>query len=444
MNFLKLSKDSQDSIANELELFSVPLTKTSVIESDLHELGPLRSPSGNSPIEFEIDGNTDHYLDLNNTFIHVQCEVKKSNGDTLSDTPGDLKISPSTNLLHTLFSSLTIKINGKEIEHEANYAHKAFLTTMLNYGKDAKSSHLTSNFWIEDDMGEEHTTSLTGSQKTKIAARAGKLVGSKTLDMTGKFHSPLFNQPRYMLPGLVFQIILGLNSPEFVLQKTEAEDTNYVINISRIELLVRKVKVHPSIAVSHNTLLSNGKKVQYPISHTATQFFTISPQRQDARIHILQNSQEAKIFIIGLVNHTAKNGSYLHSPFKFENFGVSSINLTVNGHNVLNNPLQLNFADDLFVRAYFNLQSVCDKTFMNEGNNISPEDFKNRLCLFAFDNTPDQCRGDGLHLIRRSTTTLDLKFRRALENTVSVFVYSEFDDLIEIDKTRVVTKASAT
>lgn len=444
MNYLKLSKDSQDSIANELELFSVPLTKTSVIEGEVHELGPIREPSGNSPIEFEIDGNTDHYLDLNNTFIHVQCQVKKANGTALSGTADEVKISPANNLLHTLFSSLTIKINGIKIEHEANYAHKAFLTTVLNYGKDAKSSHLTSSYWIEDDMGEEHTETLSGAQKTKIITRASKLKGSKVLDMIGKLNSALFNQPRYLIPGLNLQLNLGRHSPEFVLQKTEAHDGSYIIEISKIELLVRKVRIHPSIAVSHNTLLSQNKNVQYPINHSKTQFFTISPGRQDEKIHILQNQQEAKIIIVGLLNHTAKNGSYLHSSFKFENFNVSAINISVNGHNILNNPLQLNFDDDIFARAYFNLQSVSDKTFMNEGNNISLDEFKKSLCLFAFDNTPDLCRGEGVHLIRRSTTTLDLTFREALTDTVSVLVYTEFDDLIEINKTRVASRASET
>ena len=89
------------------------------------------------------------------------------------------------------------------------------------------------------------------------------------------------------------------------------------------------------------------------------------------------------------------------------------------------------------------MHAVCDKLFMNEGNNITLEKFKQSLCLFAFDNTPDQCHGEGLHLIRYSTTTLDLTFRAALTETISLLVYTEFDDLIEIDKTRVATKASS-
>jgi len=442
MNFHKLNKDSQESTAHELDLFSVPLSKTSVLEGEVHELGPLRAPRGNAPIEFEIDGNTDHYLDLSNSFLHVQCKVLKQDGTELTNVDDDKKIAPSNNLLHSLFQSLTIQINGKEIEHEANYAHKAFLSNKLNFGKDAKSTHITPHLWIEDEMFENHTEKLSAQQQTKMTSRVNKVSLSKTLDLIGRPNSVLFNQPRYLIPGLVINIKLQRNNADFVLQKTEGHETDYKIEIISAELLVRKVRVHPSIATSHMTLLNQGKKVLYPIHQTDTQFFTISPGRQNERINILQNKQEAKIVIVGLVSHTAKNGSYLHSPFKFENYDVSSVNLTVNGHNVLNTPLQLNFEKDIYARAYHNLMSVCDKSFMNEGNNISLEEFKESVCLFAFDNTPDQCHGEGIHLIRQSTTTLDLTFRKPTEETISVLVYTETDDLIEIDKTRVATRAS--
>lgn len=442
MNYMKLSKDSQDSTVSELDLFNVPLTKTSVLEGEFHEILPIRSARSNAPIEFEIDGNTDHYVDLNNTFLHVECKVKSKNGEELSDTAADIKIAPSNNLFHSLFASLTVQINGKQIEHEPNYAHKAYLTNKLNYGKDAKSTHLSSHFWIEDNMGEEHTASLSGAQKTKIKSRAAKLVGSKTLDMVGKLNSPLFNQPRYLIPGLNIYIKLQQNSPEFILQKTEEHDGEYKIEISKIELLVRKLWVHPSITRSHNSLLAQGKKVQYPVNHTQVEFFHISQGRQSEKIHILQNQQEAKIIIVGFLNHNSENGSYMHSPFKFQHFNLSSINLTVNGRNVLNNPLQLNFAENTFIRAFHNFQAVCDKISVNEGNNISPEEFKSNICLLAFDNTPDLCRGEGIHLSRNSTTTLDLSFHTALTETVTVLVYTEFDDLLEIDKARNTTRAS--
>ena len=148
------------------------------------------------------------------------------------------------------------------------------------------------------------------------------------------------------------------------------------------------------------------------------------------------------INIVGFLNHNSENGSYMHSPFKFQHFNLSSVNLSVNGRNLLNNPLQLNFAEDTFIQAFHNLQAVCDKIFVNEGNNISREEFKSSICFLAVDNTPDLCPGEGLHLSRNSTTTLDLSFHTALTETVTALVYTKFDDLLQIDKARNTTRAS--
>lgn len=442
-DFRKLEKSSHDSAMSELDIFEAPLSKSSIVEGELFELGPERHPVGNSPVAFEISGNTSYYIDLSNTLLHLQCKIKKLNGDSLATDANDIKITHANNLFHSLFSNVKIFINQREIENNAHYAHKAFMTTVLNHGKEAKSTHLTSAKWINDEMMEEHTANLSAEQKTLMAARSEKLVGSKTLDMVGRPITPLFTQGRYLVPGLDIRVEFEFNHPRFVLQRRDGDDTDeYKIDISKISLLVRRLKVHPSIAAAHASLLSGGKRALYPINHTDVQFFTVSPGRQDQSINIINNKQEAKVVIVGLMNHTAKNGSLDYSPFKFEHFNISSMNMTVNGSNVLNNPLHLNFTDDIYTRAYHNLLSVCDKTHADEGNNITLEHYKKSLCLFAFDLTPDWCHGEGSHLIRSSTTSLDLKFSQPLAETVSVMVYYEFDDILRIDKTRSVDRAS--
>jgi len=64
---------------------------------------------------------------------------------------------------------------------------------------------------------------------------------------------------------------------------------------------------------------------------------------------------------------------------------------------------------------------------MNDSNNISLEEFRKGFCLFTFDNTPNQCHGEEIHLVCQSTTTLDLTFRKPTEETISVLVYTETD-----------------
>lgn len=434
----KLHNSSSESTSNELDIFQSPPTKTSVLEGEYVEISSLIKPSVDSPLEFHIDGSTDHYLDFDNTFLHVKCKVTNKDGTAIPSQP---KIMPGNLLLHTLFQTLSIIMNGKEVEYESNYSYRAYAETLLNMGREAKSTHLKSSFWITDEGRVPDTASISDANKDVLQKRAMLLSASKPLELFGKLHSNFSHQEKYLIPNLNITIKLTRSSPAFALQKMEAHDGEYSIDITNATLLVRKVKIHPSIAMAHEKILNSGKKALYPVNRVDTQFFTVSPNRQSETINILQNKQEAKRIVIGFLNHSAKNGSYLHNSFRFLHCDVSSINLIVNGHVIPNKPIKMDFENEQYTRAYFELMSVCGKTLTNEGNNISIEDFADGFCFFAFDITPDLCR-NGMHLVRYSTTTLEVQFKKPLEHTVSVFVYGEFDEIYEVDKTRVVSRAS--
>lgn len=435
-----------DILPPELDLFDTPPTKTGLLEGEWIEKQPHGGiPDGESPIEFLIDGSSDSYTNLHDTQIHVQCKVKKRDGTAIPGDDATITLAPTTLLLHALFSSLTIDINGVEVEHEANYSERAYVETLLNHGIDAKKTHLAPSLWFEDDLQPSHTASLTELQKEILKKRGAAIKGSKTVDLIGRLHCNLSHQQRYLLPGLSIRFHLRRNSSKFILQKIADGDTDdYEIEISKAELLVRRVKVHPSIYTTHNRLLSQGKDVNYPINRVETQFFTLSPQRQSEVVTVLQNRQNPKRILFGFVNHVAKNGSYLHNPFNFQHYDLSSVNLLLNGSNVLAKPLRMSFANELYMRAYSNLQSVCGKSLVNDSNGITPKKFAEGHCIIGFDLAPDLCRGMGVHPVTSGTTTLEVEFSTPLPETVSMFTYCEFDDMLKIDKSRVVSHSTRT
>jgi len=56
--------------------------------------------------------------------------------------------------------------------------------------------------------------------------------------------------------------------------------------------------------------------------------------------------------------------------------------------------------------------------------------------LCTFDLTADLGEDDHFSLMRQGSVRLALKFSRALEATVTVIVYAEFENVIEIDRNR--------
>jgi len=66
-------EDSCECLKSELELFSVPSTQTSVETGNWIEYHPQTTVDDGSPIEFDISGNGEDYIDLANTMLYVQA-----------------------------------------------------------------------------------------------------------------------------------------------------------------------------------------------------------------------------------------------------------------------------------------------------------------------------------------------------------------------------------
>ena len=404
--------------------------------------GPIRD-SLQGPLEFEVEGNDDQYLDLQSSLIQVKAKVRLANGDALDDDVANVTVVPCENFLHSLFSTLSVSLNGHEVDYETNYPYRAYMETLVNYGDDAKKTQLGSSYWFADEVNALDTSQLTNDHRVDLNARRSIVSGSKTIDMVGCLHSELFRQHKYILPACNLRVKLLRSDPKFRLLKTSDQDTNeYRIDIIKCDLLLRKVKVNPAVADNHNALLIKGRQIKYPINKVETQFFSITPGRQSERINLILNRQEPKRLLLALVEHTAKNGSYLHSPFSFKHFQLSSIGLTVNGRSVPNKPIRLDYTTGEYVQAYMYFQTNIGKAFSSEGNSITRKQYANGFAVYAFDFTGDLCEGSDVHLIKNSTTVLELAFKEPLASTVSLFMYAEEDDLIQIDNSRIVTRAS--
>ena len=69
--------------------------------------------------------------------------------------------------------------------------------------------------------------------------------------------------------------------------------------------------------------------------------------------------------------------------------------------------------------------------------NIDYKDYKAGYCFWGYDLTPDQGADQGhLHPIKTGNLRLELQFARALDSTINVIVYAEFDNRIDINGIR--------
>ena len=142
--------------------------------------------------------------------------------------------------------------------------------------------------------------------------------------------------------------------------------------------------------------------------------------------------------VVGCVSNEAFNGRYNRNPFNFKHMNINFLTVHVDGEQIPYSPPKPKFdgAAKNYIRAYHTLFSGTDKMYQDEGNTITRRYYAAGYALFAFDLSPDLSVGGHFNLVRRGNLRLDMHFGRALEETVNVIIYAEFNNIIEIDKAR--------
>ena len=141
-----------------------------------------------------------------------------------------------------------------------------------------------------------------------------------------------------------------------------------------------------------------------------------------------------------MVTNEEFNGSYVSNPFRFTPFTLSKLDVSCDGHNIYGRPFEPNFRDDQYLRSYMSLYQALSSQNQVQNCNISFQDYKDGYCFWGFDLTPDQGADQNhLHPLKTGNLRLELQFASALDITINVIVYAEFDSLIEINGLREVT-----
>ena len=412
-------------VKSELDLFSLPLTQESIQSGYWVEFKPVASLTDTAPIEFNISGSGDDYIDLDNTFLHVQAKIVRANGDSLT---AEDSVGPVIYWLNSLFSQIDVTMNDTMITSSNNtYPYRALLEALLSFGKGAKKSHLTSALWFKD----ENMESLTANPG--LTARKAFSDLSKTVDMMGKLHLDITNQDRYLLNGVDMHIRLVRSRDAFSLMSNKAE---YKVEIEDASLYIRRAKINPAVQLGHIKGLEL-TSAKYPIQRVDVKAYTLSAGSRSFVQENLFFGQVPRRVVLGLVDNAAYNGHIEKNPFHFKHHKLNHLALYLDGQQVASKALTPNFANNINVRSYCQLFIGTGKYFNDEDNDLTRSNYVNGHTLFAFDMTPDLSGdSDVFNLVKQGNLRVELTFAEELQNSVNFVVYVEFNNIIEIDRNR--------
>jgi hypothetical protein len=145
------------------------------------------------------------------------------------------------------------------------------------------------------------------------------------------------------------------------------------------------------------------------------------------------------MFVV-LVATDAFHGNYAKSPFNFQHCNLSEAKISAGGHTYPNIALKVNFAEKRYMELFNNLFDVMNIGDDNKGNGITRDKFANGSTILAFDLSQDCDDSNHWELIKQGTTTLNFEFASAIPaGGIEAIVYSEYDNMLSIDRHRQTT-----
>ena len=89
------------------------------------------------------------------------------------------------------------------------------------------------------------------------------------------------------------------------------------------------------------------------------------------------------------------------------------------------------------MQGYLSLLQCMDILYKDTGIKITPKSYPDGMCLYAFDLGLAKC--SSLNLIHEGTVSVEIKCAENTSTSVTVITYCETDDIVELDKTGVMT-----
>ena len=430
-----LHYQSKESVNTGLDLFTVPPTQTAVEEGHFVEVFPLATLSAGSPIEFAISGQTAEYVDLSNTYLHIQVKLTHNDG---SDLKVDDNVAPTNLFLHSLFSQVDVSLNGVLVTSTENtYPYRAMIETLLNHSKESqRNGLLQTEFFHNDTEGQLDDTAKGDANKNEgFKIRKNLSAGSSVLDLMGKLHVDLMEQDRFMINGVDIKFRLSPSKNTFSLM-TNTPEKNYKAIITQASLFVRKARINPAIVLAHARGLEKAN-VKYPLKRLVCKNFSIPAGNLSCVQDNLFLTQIPNKLIVALVSSSAFNGSYTKNPFNFRNYNLSFISVSLDGRTIPAKGLTPNFRrTGHCARSYLSTLLGSGSNLKESGAGFTLSEFQNGTSLFCLDLSPSLIDGEQFELVRSGSLRLEMKFDTALDEAVVALVFGELDSMIEIGKSR--------
>ena len=393
-------------------------------------IGPLYAPNGPT-LEFVVTGDRTNFIDLQNIYLEVKCNIKRGSGNALrydatsaANTDSPIFVN---NALHSLFSDCNIVANEVRIS-SANgyYAPKAFLETEFSTNKESKDTWLKSQGYNYEEDPCDFTTAAFTSREQETRT-------SNTITLIGKIAADFFTCDKHLLSGVTLRLTFLRTRPEFcVIYDDDAKD--YKVEITQANLHVRKMTVSENVYTAIETALTK-TNAMYRYTEIIPKSFLMPQNSNSWNQENIFNGEPIRRFAIAMTSNRAFLGGKTLNPFHFQKFNLATITVYRNGYPVAGTPLQTDDDKKLY------LNSLEALAFGHHGHGIPFSKFTDHYFMVFDMTSTQQASHDYLYPeLTNASISVELRFTAGLAANTEIFFLGERSSVIYINSQKKVSK----
>ena len=428
----------------ELALFSQPPINVAEDKISWVQYKPSFMSSGDySSVQFTIAGNSSQYIKLSDSILYIKIRIVKEDGTPFIQQ-GDVNTSeavetavPVDLILHSMWSSVDIKLNHTLVSTSGtDYMYKAMIETLLNYSDSAKKIQLANVGFSGDSGMFDQISPLKPPVNHGLVTRYGWFQRNESsAEFMGPLMADICNQDRLILPGVDVDIKLWPTRDEFRLI-TNPEGLKCKVILEDIYLDICKVHVSPEVMVGHNSGLELSDAL-YPFQRTDIRTYNIAANMYGNTIEDIWQGEVPSRLVIGMVSSEAYSGSLDTNPYLFDHFNIVSAGFYVNGEPTPRQPVKMDVDGGSYMQGLMSLYRVSGTLMENTDIGINRDNYQQGYSLIGFDVDPTTS-SDFRYIgkPRQGHTKLELRFKNATEEPITLILYATFPETMTIDQTR--------
>lgn len=404
--------------------------------------------NANNPIDFLIDG-TDKAIRLNASFIHLELEyqgkhrVAVAAGNVDRDAfDVEAQCVAVNNIAHSIFDTVTITMQGKEISSTSNYPYTSYFNTRFNFNKSILENYGKLSGWSPDDLDALDSVDAVNNEILK--KRRALANGRKTLDLIMMPFVPLFHLDKIIPPNVSIGINLKRKTTPgfYLMHEALLAGEKWDLVVKSAVLYVQRLELTPEYVIGlEQILLSPEMPIVFEMTEPTVITCNVGNGVSQFSMNNMFNGAVPEKILIGFVQTAAYTGTRDKNPFNFKHCNISEIALYKNGIPFPVPPIKANFADNQVAMAYQNTITALECT-SPIGPSLSLEEFVKGTTIFAFSTNPDPSGNTDIHSMINQTTNmrLEVTFNTQLTEEMMCIIYFERDTRVALDRNRNVSK----